>query len=270
MKIEKLTPYIGAIITDINLADDGLADQLRWALVEHGVIFLPAQNLNAKQLLDLAEYFGEPVPNPHPKFGCVENIREISLVINDAENPADINVWHSDLTFHENPATTCVLQCMEKPPVGGDTLWASMTAAYDHLSEPMKSLLDDMRALHQLPLDGYPADLVLKALEKPISAMHPVVRFIPESGRKSLFINRIYTQRIEGLTRDESQGVLDALFKHAESPDFQVRYRWGVGDIAIWDNRSTQHFAVADYFPERRVMHRVAMKGAPVVAAPVN
>ena len=270
MKIEKLTPYIGAIITDINLADDGLADQLRLALVDHSVIFLPAQNLSAKQLLDLAEYFGEPVPNPHPKFGCVDNIPEISLVINDAENPADINVWHSDLTYHENPATTCVLQCMEKPQVGGDTLWASMTAAYDHLSEPMKSFLEDMRAFHQLPLDGYPADLVLKALEKPVSAIHPVIRLIQESGRKSLFINRVYTQRIEGLTRDESQGVLDALFNHAESPDFQVRYRWSVGDIAIWDNRSTQHFAVADYFPERRVMHRVAMKGAQVVPAPVN
>ena len=234
MLIEKLTPYIGAKITDVNLSDDRFCDELRSALVAHGVIFLPGQNLNAEQLLGIAKLFGRPVANPHPKFGCVENISEVSLVINDENNPADINVWHSDLTYHENPATTCVLQCMEKPPVGGDTLWASMTAAYDQLSDRMKSFLGGLQALHQLPLDGYPVDLIRGALDKSISGIHPIIRLIPESGRKSLFVNRVYTHHIDGLTRDESRGVLDALFDHAESPDFQVRYNWNVGDVAMW------------------------------------
>ena len=148
----------------------------------------------------------------------------------------------------------------------GDTIWASMFAAYDRLSEPMKRFLEPYEAYHQLPLDGRPPELLQTVLGKPIAARHPVIRWVPEAQRRALFVNRVYTQRIEGLKKEESDAVLQGLFAIAESPDHQYRHSWKVGDTAIWDNRSTQHFAVADYWPQRRVMHRVAVKGEAVMA----
>lgn len=267
MEVRHLTPAIGTEISGVELAgpiDQHTLDALRLLLYERGVLFFREQKLTAQSQLAFAKNFGKPVANPHPKFGCVDGIEEVSLVVNDENNPADINVWHSDLTYHARPATVCVLYCMELPGTGGDTLWASMTAAYDALSRPMKKFLEGLSAYHQLPLDGYSVEMIKRALEKPIGAEHPVVRRIPETGRKALFVNRVYTNRIEGLTRKESEGLLDALFSHAESPDFQVRFNWSEGAVAVWDNRSTQHFAVADYFPARRVMCRVALSGEPV------
>ena len=270
MRTENLTPHIGSMIHGVDLSrplDDNLRDRIRQTLYERQVIFFRDQNLTARRQLDLANVFGMPVASPHPKFGCVDQLPEVSRVINDERNAPDINVWHSDVSYHAEPATTCVLHAIEVPESGGDTLWSSMLRAYDTLSEPMRAFLAPLKAYHRLQLDGYPIDLVKQAVGQPISAIHPVVRRIPELDRKSLFVNRVYTHRIEGLRPCESSGLLGALCEHAESPDHQVRFRWSKGAVAIWDNRSTQHFAVADYFPQRRVMHRVAVQGAPVIAA---
>jgi taurine dioxygenase len=140
-----------------------------------------------------------------------------------------------------------------------------MTAAYEALSEPMKRFLEPLTAYHQLPLDGRPPELIATVMGKEIAAIHPVIRWIPEIEKPSLFVNRIYTQRIEGLTAAESEAVLQGLFAVAESPDRQFRVSWNAGDTVIWDNRSTQHYAVADYWPKTRVMHRVAVKGESVI-----
>ncbi len=269
MKTKKCTPYIGAEISDVDLTavdDKNIQTILQTALHKHGVIFFRDQTLDSGQLLHLASVFGEPVANPHPKFGCVDGPKEVSLVVNDEQNPPDINVWHSDLTYYEKPATACVLQCIECPSTGGDTLWASMSGAYNALSDPLKAMIDNLHVYHQLPLDGFPQDLVKTALDKPISAVHPMVRLIPETNIKSLFVNRVYSHHIINMSRTESSGLLNTLFSHAESPDFQMRFKWTEGAIAIWDNRSTQHFATADYFPNRRVMHRVALAGERVIA----
>lgn len=267
MRLNHLTPAIGTVVHDVDLKQNinqTLANEIRDQLHQRGVIFFPDQNLSAAQLLQLAEIFGEPVANPHPKFGCVEGINEVSLVINDKDHPPDINVWHSDLSYYQKPATACVLQCQECPETGGDTLWSSMIAAYESLSDVLKEIVDTNHAYHQLPLDGYPQELVKQALEKPVAAIHPMVRIIPETGKRTLFVNRVYTHRIENMSKTESDGVLSALFNHAESPDHQVRFKWTKGTVAIWDNRSTQHFAVADYYPSNRVMHRVAIAGESV------
>ena len=269
MKFERLSPHLGASVIGLDL-NTGLGpdekESLRQALAEHQVLFIRDQPLDAAQQVRLAEAFGTPIKDGHPKFGFVEGCEEVSLIINDADNPPDINVWHTDVTFANPPAGTCVLHCVETPPGGGgNTIWSSMMAAWDALSAPMKAFLEPLDAYHQLPLDGFPPKLIASAMGRNIATTHPVIRWVPEAGRAALFVNRVYTQRIEGLTRAESRGVLDALFAAAESPDLQYRFAWRAGSTAIWDNRSTQHFAVADYFPARRVMHRVAIQGEPVV-----
>lgn len=270
MNIERLTPHIGAEITgvDISSAISGpIAKELRAALYAHQVIFFRDQPLDADRQLALAEVFGKPISDSHPKFSSVDGKSAVALVINDADNPPDINVWHTDLTFRDPPAGSCVLHCVETPSNGGgNTIWSSMFAAHDALSEEMKRYLRPLRAYHQLPLDGRPPELIATVMGQEISAIHPVIRWIPEAGRAALFVNRVYTNRIEGSSPSESSALLLGLFEIAESPDHQVRFRWNAGDTAIWDNRSTQHYAVADYWPERRVMHRVAVMGEEVIA----
>lgn len=269
MKVRRLTPHIGAEISELELAgglSDAEADGLRAALHEHQMVVIRNQPLTTDQQVELARIFGEPMPDPHPKFGCVDGNPAVSLVINDRDNPPDINVWHTDTTFRDPPAGTCVLHCVETPPDGGgNTIWSSMYAAYEALSEQTKLYVEPLFAYHQLPLDGRPPELVATVMGTEIAATHPVIRWVPETGHAALFVNRVYTNRIEGLPRQESDALLAALFAAAESPDRQVRLSWNAGDTAIWDNRSTQHYAVADYWPARRVMHRIAVKGEAVI-----
>lgn len=269
MIFERLSPHIGAEVSGVDLCAKLSAEAsaaLRKALCEHQILVFRGQPLDADSQVSLARVFGEPMIDSHPKFQCVDGNRAVALVINDADNPPDINVWHTDTTFRDPPAGTCVLHCVETAPDGGgNTIWASMIAAYEALSEPIKRLIEPLSAYHQLPLDGRPPELIATVMGKEIAATHPVVRWIPEIDRPALFVNRVYTQRIEGLKPQESQALLQGLFAMAESPDRQVRIRWNAGDTVIWDNRTTQHYAVADYWPARRVMHRVAVHGEPVI-----
>ncbi|MCP5183568.1 MAG: TauD/TfdA family dioxygenase [Pseudomonadales bacterium] len=270
MNVRPVTPTLGAEVQGLDLTatlSDDTAAELRALLARHQVLFFRSQPLDAPTQLALAHVFGEPMPDPHPKFGCVAGLPAVSLIVNDADNPPDINVWHTDTTYRDPPAGTCVLHCVQTPPDGGgNTLWSSMYAAWEALSPGMRTLLEPLTAWHQLPLDGYPPELIATVIDKPIVARHPVVRWVEEAGRPALFVNRVYTHHIEGLSRIESRAILAALFEIAESPDRSVRFAWNAGDTAIWDNRCTQHFAVADYQGARRVMHRVAVTGEPVVA----
>jgi len=257
---EKLTTRIGAKILGPWNAPE-VRSHLPGLLAEHGLLYLPGADLSAAEQLELAGVFGTPITDRHPLFGHAEDVPEVSVIINDRDNPPAINVWHSDLTYLQVPAGSCVLQCIEAPPKGGDTLWSSMTAAYEGLSEPMKHFISQLRAEHRLSLDSVPVSRAKQVINDPIVASHPVVRVIPETGERALFINRHYVHHIEGLSRVESRGVLAALCDLAESPDFQVRISWQAGDIVVWDNRQTQHFAVADYYPDQRKMHRIALVG---------
>ena len=264
LQLHKVSTHIGAEVSGIDFSvplKSELELALKNALSRYGVLFIRDQALEAEQLLSLAKIFGEPLPNSHPKFSSIDGYPEIAVVVNDQDNPPDINVWHTDTTFMSVPAGVCVLKCVECPSEGGDTLWSSMYAALDALSPSMLDFLSGLEAEHRLPLDNVPAELVHSIGDREILANHPVLRWIPELKRPSLFVNRVYAKRLLGLHKIESQGLLDMLFTLSESPDFQIRYRWRKNSIAIWDNRITQHFAAADYFPERRVMHRVALVG---------
>lgn len=174
------------------------------------------------------------------------------------------NVWHSDVTWREIPSLGSVLRAIEVPAVGGDTLFADMGAAYERLSDTMKERIDGLVAVHDwvrtfgLGMDAETREK-LRVDFPPVE--HPVVRTHPETGRKTLYVNRAFTSHIVGLDEAESRALLDYLYNQATFPEYQCRWRWQAGDVAFWDNRSTQHYASSDYFPQRRVMERITVIG---------
>jgi taurine dioxygenase len=270
MKINALTPNIGAEISDIDLSLDLSSEeekQIYEAFCKYSVIFFRDQNLNPKQHIKLASIFGELEPPTHPKFSSFEDAPEVAVISNDENNPPDINVWHTDLTYHARPAKACVLYCQETPATGGDTIWASMRAAYQSLSPQLQQFITGLSARHLLPLNNVSIEKVKSVIDQEIDAIHPVVHIHLETNEKCLYVNSIYTQKIIDLPSIESRILLRMLFNICEQAEFQVRFKWRKGSIAIWDNRCTQHYAVADYFPERRVMHRVSICGGKLIPA---
>jgi taurine dioxygenase len=200
----------------------------------------------------------------------VPEAQELFILDNHANNPTDNDAWHTDVTFIETPPLGAVLYARQLPADGGDTLWCNMRAAYEALSPAMRDFLSGLDAVHDFAR-GFPAkrtvaqaagaDRYAKALEENPPVIHPVIRTHPETGEDSLFVNYGFTERIKGLRRNESDALLAMLFDHIKKPEFQVRWRWKENAIAFWDNRITQHYAVNDYLPNRRVMHRATILG---------
>ena len=268
--IEVLTPAIGAVVHGVDLSrpigEDRFA-AIEQAFLDHQVIFLHDQNLTKEDLKRFGRRFGSL--NVHPFLPKVDDDPEVILLRNDRERPPAVNVWHSDLTYLPKPPLGAVLLAREIPDAGGDTLWASMTAAYEGLSGEMQDRLSGLTGVHRGSLAEYRAALGENVELDPNSewadpnptAEHPLIRTHPVTGRKSLYVSSTDTRSIKGLEPEESAALLDQLFRHAETPEFQVRFRWRVGDVAVWDNRCTQHYATADYWPKRRTMHRVTVEG---------
>jgi len=261
----QMTPAIGAEISNVDLTQP-LSDQtfkeIHNALMTHSVIFFRDQQLTAPQLRDFALRFG--TLNVHPFLPKVEDIPEITLFENDRERPPSVNVWHADLTALRKPPMGAILYAYVVPPNGGDTLWASMYAVYDALSDDVQRFISTLTAVHSIDSAAYAkalGDRVKVEQQGVHTAEHPVVRTHPETGRKCLFVNSGDTISITGMKKRESDALLQMLFKHVETPEFQVRFRWQRDSVAFWDNRCTQHYAVADYWPERRVMFRAAIEG---------
>jgi taurine dioxygenase len=268
--VKPLTPSIGAEIEGINLArldDDGFA-AVHQALLDHLVLFFRDQDITPREHLTFARRFGEVEP-PHPVFDRVPEAPEVSVIEQRGAQGIYNDEWHTDVSFRERPPLASILHCKVAPEVGGDTLWASMYAAYDGLSEGIKRLIEPLTAVHDITggfmdvlldqEDGVAKLQKAQAANPPV--IHPVVRTHPETGRRALFVNRSFTVAIRGLSRVEGRGLLDLLLAHAELPSHQVRFRWRAGSLAIWDNRCTQHFAAADYAPHHRKMHRVTVIG---------
>jgi taurine dioxygenase len=240
---------LGAEIHGVHLADvsDALFESLRAALREHLVLFFPEQHLTPDQHRSFALRFGPPEIHAFiPKLD--DEHQEIVVLRAEAGFIAD--VWHTDVTFDASPPVCSVLNALQMPPAGGDTLFANQYLAYERLSEPMKELVSGLTAIHSAANYGSPD----------MKAEHPVVRRHPETRRPSLFVNRQFTRRIPQLSRDESESLLEMLFRHATQPDVTCRYAWAEGTIGIWDNRCTQHCAVNDYEGER-VISRVTILG---------
>ena len=281
MRIEPLTCAIGAELVNVNLADavrdDGLFQEIYAALLKHKVLFLRDQTLDKLSRLDhmaFAQKLGElethPMVPSHPEApGLVQ-------IYKTPENPPDRyeNSWHTDGTFREKPALGCVLRCIECPPVGGDTIWANMALAYDKLPEGVKQQIEGLIANHSFNSTFAAAMPIEKRLAMKAQypdSEHPVVRTHPDTGEKVLFVNGFTTHFVNFHNKDKvrygqdfNQGagdLLQYLISQAYIPEYQVRWRWKPYSVAMWDNRSSQHYAVMDYPPCHRKMERAGIVG---------
>jgi len=271
LDIEPLSPAIGAVLRGVNLAEpasDDLIGDIRAALLRHQVIFFEGQDFTPSQQRDFAARFGDL--HVHPLYDRDEGHPEIMIIDNHVDNPTDNNFWHTDVTFIDTPPMGSILAARQLPPVGGDTMWASMTAAYNALSKPMQKFLQGLEAVHDFSFAFTAEGLAgsqagREKYEKAVAAnppvTHPVIRTHPETGEPGIFVNSVFTRRIKGLRREESKALMAFLNNHIQQPEFVVRWRWRPGDVAFWDNRNTQHRAVDDFLPHRRIMTRATVLG---------
>ena len=268
MKIRKLTPAIGAEISGVDLSEDldpGVVEKIYQALINNLMIVFHDQDLSGKNHLSIAEQFGE-VDKPHLIYPHVKKFPQVMLLENDGDKLPNTNDWHTDLTYYPNPPFASILHARKIPETGGDTLWASMYAAYDALPNTIKTEIADKKAIHDpgtFRNDFLGEDIDVDALNERLgsvgSAVHPMVKTHPTSGKKYLYVNRSFTCQVLGYGTQHSERLLNYLFDHINQPEFQIRHRWSQGDVVMWDNRVTQHYAVADYAPHHRRMHRVTI-----------
>jgi len=278
MRVEKLTTHIGAELVGVDLAkaagDDELFGEIKDALLAHKVVFLRDQVMSKADHVAFAQRFG--ALEDHPVAGSDPDHPGLVCIYKDLDSPPDHfeNAWHCDATWREEPPMGAVLRCLECPPVGGDTIWANMAKAYADLGEDIKAQIDGLYARHsieasfgaRMPIEKRHA---LKA-QYP-DAEHPVVRTHPETGEKVLFVNSFTTHFTNFHTSDNVRfgqdyapggaQLLHYLIGRAAIPEYQVRWRWTPGSVAIWDNRCTQHYAVMDYWPAVRKMERAGIIG---------
>ncbi len=269
--VRRLTPTIGAVVENVDLSKPLAHEEIaaiRAALLAHKVIFFEDQHITATEQRDFAARFG--ALHTHPLYPGVPDAPELFILDNHAQNPTDNDAWHTDVTFIETPPLGAILYAKLLPPEGGDTIWSNMQAAFEGLSKPLQSFLSGLDAVHDFAR-GFPArgtvakgagaDKHAKAVEEHPPVVHPVIRTHPETGADGIFVNFGFTSKIVGLRRKESDALLNFLFEHVTKPEYLVRWKWQPNSIAFWDNRVTQHYAVNDYLPQRRVMHRATILG---------
>lgn len=265
VKIVPLNGVIGAELLDLDLREvtDDLVAQVRAALVEHLVVFAPGQQLDDESQRAFAAAFGAPYIHPLARVRPNPEWRA-EHIVDDADHPPFQDQWHTDVTWDPAPPRFAVLRAIDLPERGGDTIWASTYAAYESLSPTMQEMVDGLSAFHDIGaatafVSKAGAEVTARAAELVPGAEHPVVRVHPDTGRKHLYVNRGFTRRIVGLEPDESDTLLEILFRACEHPNVQIRHRWSPGDVAMWDELPTQHFATADHFPRRREMARITV-----------
>jgi taurine dioxygenase len=278
LTLRSITPSIGVEIAGVQLPgiDDEDFARLHRALLDRQVIVLRDQQLSPEDHLAFARRFGELEP-PHPVFAHLADHPEVSVLETQGNEGIYNDEWHTDVTFRAQPALGSILYARIVPENGGDTLWASMFAAYEALSPAIKRAIEGLSAIHDIcgggpygrtanfreSVLGQPNGLQrLAEIQQKFPPMsHPLVRVHPETGRRALFVNRSFTTRIEGLSKLESAWLLGLLLEHMEQVNFQMRHRWRPNDLVMWDNRCTQHLAVSDYAPAHRLMHRITVQG---------
>ena len=274
MRVERLTGTMGARITgiDVRTLDDGALAGLRALICEHEVVVIPGQSLTALEQVAFSHRFGTPADSPfvepspeHP---------EVIKVLKQADDGEVLNfggAWHSDFSFQPNPPSFTILHALDIPEFGGDTCFSSMTRAYTALSPAQKERLAGVQGVHTARdaysprLQEYHSGLSGMTIVCDESAhdvtLHPLVRVHPETGRTVLFYNRAYVRDLVGVPDDDKQELLAFLHLHTTDARFGYRHRWTVGDLVIWDNRSTQHYALNDYVGSRRELHRTTVAG---------
>ncbi len=266
IRVEPLSPVIGAEIHGIDLSKpltNREHAEIHEALLKHCVVFFRDQEIDLDQQKAFGRRFGNL--HIHPTAPSPQGHPEILVIKADEKSKAVAgNRWHSDVSCDPEPPMGSILHMRNLPPSGGDTLFANMYAAYDGLSEPMQQFLGGLKAWHESE-HVHRVTLGLTKLREGLKEyprnLHPVVRTHPETGRKALYVNSGFTTRIEGLSQSESRALLDMLFEHVKTPEFQCRFKWREKSMAFWDNRSAQHYACWDYFPHSRLGYRVTVCG---------
>jgi taurine dioxygenase len=278
MKVERLTCNIGAELKNVSLADAahdaGLFAEIRALLLQHKVLFLRDQDISRGDHVAFARRFGEL--EDHPVLGSDPENPGLVRIYKDLDSPPEHyeNSWHCDATWREAPPLGSVLRCVECPEVGGDTIWVNMVSAYEGLAQPVKDQIAGLRARHSIEASfgaAMPQEQRQALHARYPDAEHPVVRTHPETGEKVLFVNSFATHFVNFHTpanvrygQDHAPGaanLLSYLIGRAAIPEYQVRWRWTPGSVAIWDNRCTQHYAVQDYWPAVRKMERAGIVG---------
>jgi taurine dioxygenase len=248
ISIEPTRQRFGAVVTGVDpgAVDEATARKLHDAWHEHLVLFFPGINLTEEQHVAFAGVFGDIAATSQSaeadRRGIPTHPEHPEILVLENKAPS---VWHTDVTFTPAPPAGSLLVMRDCPPRGGDTLWSSLYTAYEALSEPVKRLLDGLAAVHGRP-------------PMTSTATHPDIKEHPVTGRKMLYVNRYWTDHIDGVSGDESRGLLDMLFNVMERPDHTIRWQWSPGDAALWDNHATMHYACNDY-TGRRLVNRVTI-----------
>lgn len=266
-----ISPAIGAVISGVDVSQpisDVAKQFIETALLQYQVIFFRNQPISPAQHAAFTQCFGGL--HIHPVYPNVPEQPEILVLDSAKQNLKDNALWHTDVTFLQQPALGAVLSAKKVPEIGGDTLWSSGTAAYEALSDSFKELLTGLTATHDIaksfPIERFGGTPVqreqlenAKQQHPPVS--HPVIRTHPVTGKQAIFVNEGFTTHINELEPKESDVVLNFLFQHIQKPDFVVRWQWQTNDIAFWDNRVTFHYAIDDYQPNHRIMQRATILG---------
>jgi taurine dioxygenase len=269
LTLTPLTPTIGAEVSGVDLSqplDAAARDAVRQALLDWKVLFFRDQDITTEQHLAFAGQFG--ALEVHPFAPSKPGYPEVLAITHDRDRPGRENTWHSDVTWRIEPSLGSVLRAIEAPPVGGDTLFADMYAAYEGLSDEVKAKIEGAAAVHDfahfrvgMRRQGK-SEAEIEAFNQAYPMVeHPVVRTHPETKRKALYVNAAFTQSIVGLDKPDSDALLKHLYAQAAIPEYQCRFRWEVNSIAFWDNRASQHYAASDYWPAVRRMERVTIIG---------
>ncbi len=267
LSIDRLTPALGAEIGGFDpdaILDTSFVDELHGQLMEHHVLFLRDVDLSPTQMANLGRGLGTLGARHHSYVTHPENEDVVILEWKDDDLP-DAAEWHSDMTYRESPPFASLLKAVIVPPAGGDTLWASMFSVYESLPSGMKDDLAELQAVHDMGAFRTPAfreagnEGILEAYANARTAVHPMIEHHPVTGRPYLNVSESFTRFIIGMSAPEAGRLLTELFDRINRPEHHVRLRWKPNTIALWDNRGTQHYAVVDYLPNRRLMHRVAI-----------
>lgn len=270
ISVKRVGVFLGAEVTGIDLTrslDTATVEAVRQAHAEHGVLVFPNQKLSSEQLMAFGRQLGELTV--HPFSTNAEENPELIIYDNKEGNPPPpTDIWHSDETFRECPAMGTILCSKIIPSPGGDTSFASMTAIYEGLSDRMQRFLSGLEAVHDFgpfkelfPQTDEGRDRIRHFEKLYPPADHPIVRIHPMTGKKAIYVNRAFTTGIKGMDEEESRMILDFLYKRTLRHEYHYRHRWEPDMVVFWDNRSVQHSALHDYYPNRRMLERVTLRG---------
>ena len=270
--LKRLTGTLGAVVTGVDLSQQlapSIVEALKREFFEHLVLFFPDQSIEDADQYRFVSLFGEPYIQPLARLMGMTKAR-VERIVDSSESRPFQDRWHTDVSFDTSPPTAGTLRAIEIPAVGGDTLWASTRDAYDALPGALRERIKGMRAIHDSGAGEAFIEKIGRELTEQLQSAYPgteheIVQRHPVTGRQHLYVNRQFTRRVVGLDSNDSEELLETLYRYIENPNLQLRHRWTEGDVGLWDERATWHFAVADHYPQRREMARMIVSSSGVL-----